>query len=384
MIARLPAIVRDYPLVSGAQPITLVGHPFANIGMGEQLRSHMRSLDAVYEDFGVIDVYRFAARTEPNYVNLVGHREVNELPDGVRIFHINGDEIEPVLGALKSRRMRFSSGVNVLVPAWELPVYPEIWVEPVRLFDEVWAVSRFVQQSLADAGIESHHVGQSVEIASQPFLSRKYFGISESAFVFLHFFDLSSYASRKNPEAVLEMYRCLRERRPFDDIQLVMKVKKGDETATEWIDYLRQEFADVVFIANPLSHLEIASLIANCDCFVTLHRAEGFGRGAGEAMFLGRLALATGWSGNMDYMDEENALLVKYELRPVADGAYPHGAGQLWAEPEVEHAVHLAIKALDDPSYVRRLEMAARRAVFSRAGNRAVGIRIAERLAAFE
>jgi glycosyltransferase involved in cell wall biosynthesis len=180
------------------------------------------------------------------------------------------------------------------------------------------------------------------------------------------------------------MYRQLRERRPFDDIQLVMKVKKGDETATEWVDYLRQEFADVVFIANPLSHLEIASLIGDCDCFVTLHRAEGFGRGAGEAMFLGRLALATGWSGNMDYMDEDNALLVKYELRPVADGAYPHGAGQSWAEPEVEHAVHLAMKALDDPSYVRQLEMAARRTVFSRAGNRAVGIRIAERLAAFE
>jgi hypothetical protein len=170
MIAKLPAMVRDYPLVSGAQPITLVGHPFANIGMGEQLRSHMRSLDAVYEDFGVVDVYRFAARTEPSSAKLVGHREIDDLPDGVRIFHVNGDEIEPVLGALRSRRMRFSSGMNILMPAWELPVYPESWVEPLRLFDEVWAVSRFVQQSLANAGIESHHIGQSVEIAPQPFL----------------------------------------------------------------------------------------------------------------------------------------------------------------------------------------------------------------------
>ena len=135
-----------------------------------------------------------------------------------------------------------------------------------------------------------------------------------------------------------------------------------------------------IFISRPLTSLENFSLIAACDCFVSLHRSEGFGRGPGEAMFLGRMAMATAWSGNMDYMDADSALLVNYELTPVPDGAYPHGNGQVWAEVDIDHSVHLALKAMDDPSFARSVERAGRRAVFARAGNRAVGLRMAERI----
>lgn len=363
------------------QPVTLIGHPFANIGMGEQLRSSLRSLQAVHVDCRVVDIFRAAPRGDPDHAALVAPIEVDELPAGIRLFHINGDEVEPVLAALRARRMRFAGGFNIVMPAWELPRYPEVWVDGLRQFDEIWAVSKFVQQSFAGAALDGQHIGQSVESAPLPFLSRRYFGISESAFVFLNFLDLTSYATRKNPEGVLRMFRMLRKKRPYDDIQIVLKVKRGDDDASEWAAPLREEFPDAVFIARPLTSFENLSLIAGCDCFVSLHRAEGFGRGAGEAMFLGRIAMATGWSGNMDYMDAGSALLVDYRLEPVPQGAYPHGEGQVWAEPDIDHSVHLALKALDDPGLVRQLERAGRRAAFARAGNRAVGLRMAERIA---
>ncbi len=362
-------------------PITVIGHPFANIGMGEQLRSSVRSLQSAMVDCRVIDIFRATPRTDIDHVELVSPLEISDLPPGIRIFHINGDEVGPVLQTLRQRRMRFSAGVNIIVPAWELPTYPGVWADGLRKFDEVWALSKFIQQALANANLESHHVGQSVEVAGQPFLSRKHFGISESAFVFLNFLDLSSYATRKNPEAVLQMFRAVKQRRPYDDIQFVLKVKNGDADAADWVAPLREEFGEAVFISRPLASFENFSLIAACDCFVSLHRSEGFGRGPGEAMFLGRVAMATAWSGNMDYMDPDCALLVNYELKPVPDGAYPHGDGQVWAEADVDHGVHLALQALDDPSLVRRLEIAGRRAAFARAGNRAVGLRMAERIA---
>jgi glycosyltransferase involved in cell wall biosynthesis len=362
--------------------VTLIGHPFANIGMGEQLRSYLRSLDSVFIDFGVVDIFRFAPRTDADHISLVNSREIDELPDGIRIFHINGDEVDPVLDVLKSRRMRFSAGFNVIVPAWELPQYPQAWAPAINRFDEVWALSKFIQQALLNAGIESYHIGQSVELKLQPFLSRRYFGISESAFVLLHFFDLTSYALRKNPEAVLEMFRILKKRRPYDDIQLVLKVKAGDGKATDWVETARDENPDVMFLDTPLNSFENVSLISGCDCFVTLHRAEGFGRGAAEAMFLGRLAMGTAWSGNMDYMTEDNALLVNYELRPVPEGGYPHAEGQVWAEADIDHAVYLAEAVLDDPSLARQLGIAAHRDAFMRAGNRAVGVRASERILA--
>ena len=366
---------------TSVQPVTLIGHPFANIGMGEQLRSCLRSLTSVLVDCGVVDIYRAAPRSDPDHVDLIAPLEIDELPPGIRIFHLNGDEVPRALETLRARRMRFSAGFNILVPAWELPHYPEVWVEGLKQFDEIWALSTFIQQSLESADLTSHHVGQSVEVETRPFVSRRYFGISKSAFIFLNFLDLTSYATRKNPEGVLQMFRTLKKRRPYADIQIVLKVKQGDNDATEWTAPLREEFPDAVFIARPLTGFENLSLIAACDCFVSLHRSEGFGRGAGEAMFLGRIAMATGWSGNMDYMDPESALLVNYELKPVPDGAYPYGEGQVWAEPDLDHSVHLALKALDDPGFVRQLVRAGRRAAFTRAGNRAVGLRMGKRIA---
>ena len=192
---------------SRVQPITVIGHPFTNIGMGEQLRSCLSSLQSVLLDCRVIDIFRAAPRVDTEYLELVAPIETRELSTGIRIFHVNGDEIDNVLKELSDRRMRFSGGFNILVPAWELPRYPDIWVEAVKKFDEVWALSKFIKMSFDNAGVTSHHVGQSVEVVHRPFLSRKYFGISESAFVFLNYLDLTSYSTRKNPEALLEMFR---------------------------------------------------------------------------------------------------------------------------------------------------------------------------------
>jgi glycosyltransferase involved in cell wall biosynthesis len=133
-------------------------------------------------------------------------------------------------------------------------------------------------------------------------------------------------------------------------------------------------------LAEPLSALETRSLINACDCFVSLHRAEGFGRGAGEAMFLGRLALATGWSGNMDYMTAENALVVDHGLVPVPDGAYPHSEGQSWAEPDVAHAATLVQRVIADPVEARRIAANGRRTVRLNYADRPVGLRILRRL----
>ena len=69
---------------------------------------------------------------------------------------------------------------------------------------------------------------------------------------------------------------------------------------------------------------------------LSLHRSEGFGLVPAEAMLLGRAVVATGWSGNMDFMDADSAALVGYRLVPARD---PRGVfeapGADWAEPDL-------------------------------------------------
>ncbi|MDE2334859.1 MAG: glycosyltransferase family 4 protein [Rhodospirillales bacterium] len=362
--------------------ITFIGHPFAPIGMGEQLRSHVAASLAVGLVPRVYDIYRYAQRNDESYRRLIDPLEVEAVGEGLRVFHVNADEVDEVLSTFSARGNDIAAGVNVIVPAWELPDYPPAWAAKLRRFDQVWALSRFIAAALRRAGIDSRYVGQSVEPEPGPLLPRRSYGIRESAFVLLHFFDLSSYASRKNPQAVLALFERLREADPFADIQLVLKVKNIEDGAEDWAREAGiPPSPQIKVIATPFDALGVRGLIAACDVFVSLHRAEGFGRGLGEAMALGRLALGTGWSGNTDFMTPENSLLVRHKMVRVRQGAYPHGKGQSWAEADIAHAAELLAPVLADPSRGRALAERGRREVLTRFSNRAVGLRIAAALA---
>ncbi len=90
------------------------------------------------------------------------------------------------------------------------------------------------------------------------------------------------------------------------------------------------------------------SLTAACDCYVSLHRSEGFGLGMAEAMWHGKPVIATGYSGNLDFMTPSNSLLVDHRLVPIGPGAAPYPPEGEWAEPDVEHAATLMRGVFDD------------------------------------
>ena len=362
-------------------PITIIGHPWAPIGMGEQLRSHVHAANAVHLPHRVFDIFRYAQRADAAHTRLLGALEVETPPGGIRIFHVNGDEVDSVIAAFEARGGDFAAGHNIVVPAWELPSYPKTWALSLQKFDEIWALSHFIADSLATAGLKSHFVGQAIEFEPGPTLPRRHFGIRESAFVLLHFFDLSSYATRKNPDAVLDLFARLRADDPFADLQLVLKVKNGEKAAEDWAETVAGD-PQIKVIATPLDTLGVKSLINACDVFVSLHRAEGFGRGLGEAMGLGRLALGTHWSGNVDFMTAENSLPVGYELVKLRRDAYPHWRGQSWAEADVADAHRLLRPILADPARAAALARRGQHEALQSHGNRAVGLRILRRLAA--
>lgn len=369
-----------------AEPsIVQVGHPFSTTGMGEQMRACYSALRAAEYESGMVDIYRYSERSDPDHAKVWSGQEFPKLPSGViRIFHINGNEVEPCLSHLEAGGSRFSEGYNIIVPAWELPRYPAAWAKQLKKFNEVWAISKYVLDILQAAGIDAHYVGQSVEIAPRAFLPRRHFSLSESAFVLLHFFDTSSFAARKNPTAVVELFKKFRRKLPFANVQLVLKVKHGDETSPEWAKRLKDEVPDALVLSSRMNTYELHSLIAASDCFVSLHRAEGFGRGTGEAMCFGRLAMGTGWSGNVDYMTKSNSLFVNCTPVAVKKNEYPHWTKQVWAEPDVDHALHLLRKAFMNPTWSSEIARKGQSDVMRTMGHRAVGLRMATRIRAIE
>jgi glycosyltransferase involved in cell wall biosynthesis len=300
----------------------------------------------------------------------------------INVFHINGDEVEQALAHLGSRLPL--QGYNIIYPAWELAIYPRVLVRQLERFDEVWAPSAFIGEGLSRAGIARvHHMPLSCEVILTSMKGRRYFNIPESAYAFLFFFDFRSYAARKNPEAVVKAFAKLVAKRPDADVCLVVKVNGAQQYPLQ-VQKVREALAPLdgrfILIEDTVSDNEVKNLVRCCDCFVSLHRAEGFGRGLSEAQFLGKPVIATGYSGNLDFTTPENALLVDFRLVPVLEGEYPHWENQVWADPDIEQAAAYMIRLVDKPEFGRALGRRASSEIRAQLSYRAVGNRYRERL----
>ena len=346
--------------------VTIVGYPFQPTGMAEHARSTFRALDAVGATPRLLDVADANRGYDPDLKRQFAPHLVPTLGEGINLFGVNGDEAARVIEKIGERA--FATAYNIAYPAWELARYPAEWARVLDRFDEIWAPSAFVQQALAAAVSRPvHHMPLPVDLQLSSFLGRRWFGIPEEAFVVVFFFDFASFAERKNPGAVLEAFERLAARRPDADIHCVIKSRGGRdmEEAQRLLEDRLAPLGDRArAIYGDFSDNEIKNLIRVSDVFVSLHRSEGFGRGMAEALALGRPAIATGYSGNLDFMPPGVGLLVDYELTPVAPGAYPHGEGQVWAEASPEHASRLIERLLDDPAEARA--MGARGKAFMR------------------
>lgn len=79
------------------------------------------------------------------------------------------------------------------------------------------------------------------------------------------------------------------------------------------------------------------------DVYLSLHRSEGYGLTIREAMLHGLYVIATGWSGNMDFMGGERCYAVPYTLVPVnLNHGFCKGIKARWAEPDIDAAANLA------------------------------------------
>lgn len=366
--------------IKDSSDVCLAGHPFAPIGMGEHVRATFRSLNAVYQPPQLHDIYKLVPPSHDEVAEF-GQAMVED-PAPINIFHINGNE---VAGALEHiNQARSWTGYNIIYPLWELPRYPQEWAEQLDRFDEIWAASRFVMDGLKEVCSKPVvHMPLATEIQLDGFYSRRYFGLPEADYVFLFFYDLRSYSARKNPRGVFEAFKQLLNKRPYTRTHLVIKVNGVDMNPQAFAELqaeVQALYGRVTLIDRMMSSSEVKNLLRCSDCFVSLHRSEGYGFGVAEAMALGKPAIATAYSGNMDFMTADTSLPVGYRLIPVLEGEYPHHHGQHWAEPDQDQAVAYMLQLVDDPAMGRALGKKAQLHMQSNFSYRYTGLRYRARL----
>jgi GT2 family glycosyltransferase len=97
--------------------------------------------------------------------------------------------------------------------------------------------------------------------------------------------------------------------------------------------------ANIRFFGRVFSDREIASFKAMIDCFVSHHRSEGFGLNIAESLAIGRIVIATDYSGNVDFADQENSYPIAHRLVEIGEQLGPYPPDALWAEPDFDDLV---------------------------------------------
>ncbi len=315
---------------------TIAGFLTGELGLGTAARAMVTAVQHAGLPFATRTLSNYESREEHPF-----HEVKSDEKMDANILCVNADSLA---WFYKKIGPSFFEGChNVGFWFWEVEKFPAAMRPAFDLVDEVWAASDFVVGALRKAGQKPvlKFPMPVVEPTVEAHFGRETFCLPPDKFIFLFTFDYLSVFERKNPTAVVQAFR-----RAFRDEEgplLVIKSINGDKFRVDR-ERLRYEAAgrhDVILMDDYLTAGQTAALIAACDCYVSLHRAEGFGLGMAEAMLLGKPVVATGYSGNLEFMTPEHSRLVPYSLIPVGPGFTPYPSGANWAEPDIAAAASI-------------------------------------------
>ena len=369
---------RQPALATTRRGLCLVGYAGLVSGRAEDLRMSALALGRHRGRWAVLDRLSGAITTEDGRP-----AAAFAAPPRINLLHLNADTAFFDYLFLRERGIERSYTIGYW--AWELAKFPEEWRSAFAFVDEVWAASRFAFEAIAPATAKPVFLmPQAVAVpAPEPGLTRADFGLPEGKFVFHFSFDFRSYTSRKNPQAAIAAFRRAFPRRGAPVCLLLKTI--GSQWKPEERDNLVEAIGGdprVMLLDQELPRPRAIALLALSDCFVSLHRSEGFGRGPAEAMLLGKPVIVTDYSGTRDFASAETALLVGSELVPVAADEYPGAEGQVWAEPDIDEAAAAMRRIAGDRALAERLGCAGRAHIRELYDPHVVGARYLDRFAA--
>jgi glycosyltransferase involved in cell wall biosynthesis len=357
--------------------VNVAGFFTAELGVGEAARQLLTGLDAASIPALPIqgNLLPPSRRNED-----FAYARIDEAAYPVNILCINGDGV-PVF-AREAGRAFFEGRHTIALWWWEVGDPPAAWSRAYEFVDEVWAATQHIYDAIAPtAPVPVVRMTLPVVPPRVAARTRTELGMPEDGFVFLYVYDYHSVLARKNPLGLIEAFR--RAFAPGSGAKLVLKSINA-ETRPE--DHERVELAagghsDITLVNAYVSGAEKNAMLAACDCYVSLHRSEGFGLTVAEAMLLGKPVIATRYGGTLEFMDDENSYLVRWEPVEVGEGSYPYSPRDVWAEPDLDHAAELMRQVRAEQDEARQRGQLARRDMLERHSPAVAGEAMRRRLA---
>ncbi len=319
---------REAPSIHFQPGLCLIGYLRSEIGLGQAARNLGYACDARRLPISFRHVPLPGRENDAEFTtkcDFVPYRRANLLVTGLPSILDLQHEIGP-------------GRINILYPFWELSQVPQTWLKVARQFDEIWVPSSFVAHSFPP------DFPRPVRLVPQPVrTSRKWSQETcpRESLRFYTYLDFDSHSSRKNPTAAVRAFLAAF---PIgqEDVQLVVKARGGhDSGMREWLAATASDDSRIRVIDKTLCRAQMDALMHECDVFISLHRSEGFGFGAAEALAAAKPVVSTDYGGTTDFITPDTGFPVAYDLIPLKRGDYPGWEGQVWAEPQLDATVEV-------------------------------------------
>jgi glycosyltransferase involved in cell wall biosynthesis/SAM-dependent methyltransferase len=355
--------------------VNVAGYLNSELGVGEVARQAIRALDAAR--IPVLPVGITAPQSRQGHVFMNRGPTAQGYP--INLICVNADMLPSFASSVGP--LFFADRYSIGWWWWEVSEFPDRWLSSFDHLDELWTGSRFVADALsAVSPVPVVWIPMPVRVQGAPRAQPERFGLDSERFSFLFSFDYASVLPRKNPLGCIDAFL-----KAFPEPGEAVFVLKSINAEHYPHDHDRVRVAaggheHIVLIDDYLEPVDKDRLVASCDCYVSLHRSEGFGITMGEAMYLGKPVIATGYSGNVDFMTRENSYLVDHELAAIGPGADPYPAEATWAEPDLDHAAALMREVFDDPAEAQRRALRGQADIRASHSLVAAGTKMSQRL----
>lgn len=339
--------------------VNLVGYLRGQFGLGESARMYARALIEAGVEVTLYDVDLDLPHgwQDQSLEEWLG----TDLPHRTTILFVNPDYLEPALDKIGRERLAGQHLIGCWF--WELERVPDEWLPAIGQVDEIMVATEYVERAFRRATDKPvMRVPLPLDGIIDSGLERRDFGLEEDAFVFLVSLDFNSWFERKNPLASVRAF-LLAFPEAVTRVRLLIKTSNGFRYPEKFHALLLAAGQDsrIIVRDDVIDRGHMGALQRCCDAYVSLHRAEGFGLGLAEAMFLGKPVIGTAWSGNVDFMDDSNSCLVDFNLIPVLEGQYSSSGGQHWADADIASAASCMRRIATDPEFARSMGQRAAR-----------------------
>lgn len=342
--------------------INLIGNIRAETGLGQSCRLLAKEL--AFSDLPfIVKLYEQTGNLEQTNHSL-DHWLSADCPYGMNLLHINPRELGAALAQMELSLL--NQRYNIGFWLWELEEFPEEWKQYFQFLDEIWTPSEFISRAIRKkTNLPVITIPYAVSVNYDASIQRNYFGLPEHTFLFFMAFDNSSIAERKNPAGAIRAFQ--KAFAPKDhSVGLAVKAVHLTQTELKQLKKLCGTYENIYFLTKTLEKIKFNSLLHCCDAVLSLHRAEGFGLVLAEAMYLGKPVIATNWSANTEFMNQESACMIDYQLITLTKDYGPFQKGQHWADPDLNQAAEVMKQLKNDKQFYQMKSRSGQKAIQSR------------------